>query len=133
MSGFAVRNDGVFGFRSVGGIDELFPNEVFSTVEPPAFSPSPPSAEVLAERAKEQRDKLLTAAANRMGPLQDAVDIGRATDGDVAPLTLWKGYRVDLNRIEQQEGFPAEIQWPLSPDEQPAPEPVETPAETPTE
>lgn len=135
MSGFAVRNDGELGWRAITSIEELFPNEVFSAVEPLPASEPQPGIEELSAKAREQRDKLLTIAANRMGPLQDAVDIGRATDGDVAQLTLWKGYRVDLNRIEQQEGFPAEIQWPLSPDEQPspAPEPVETPDETPTE
>lgn len=129
MSGFAVRNDEEFGWRSVGGPDELFANEVFSKTAPPPFLPPPPSFEDLAAEAKAQRDKLLAVAANRMGPLQDAVDIGRATDEEVARLTAWKGYRIDLNRIEQQAGFPAEIQWPLSPDEQPAPEPVETPTE----
>lgn len=123
MSGFAVRNDGVFGFRSVGGPDELFPHEVFSEVEPPAVTPA------LALEAKAKRDQLLAIAANRMGPLQDAADIGLATDEEVERLTAWKGYRIDLNRIEQQAGFPTEIQWPLSPDEQPAPEPVETPTE----
>lgn len=131
MSGFAVRNDGEMGMRAVGGPDELFENEVFSKAEPPPFTPPPPSSEDLAAEAKTQRDKLLAVAANRMGPLQDAVDTGRATDDEIALLTLWKGYRIDLNRIEQQEGFPSEIRWPLSPDEQPVP--VETPAETPTE
>lgn len=133
MSGFAVRNDGEYGYRAVGGAGELFDNEVFSWVEPPPLLPPAPSFEDLAAEAKAQRDKLLAIAANRMGPLQDAVDIGRATDEEVARLTAWKGYRIDLNRIEQQAGFPAEIQWPLSPDEQSPPEPVETPAETPTE
>lgn len=120
MSGFAVRNDEEFGWRSVGGPDELFANEVFSKTAPPPFLPPPPSFEDLAAEAKAQRDKLLAVAANRMGPLQDAVDIGRATDEEVARLTAWKGYRIDLNRIEQQAGFPVEIQWPESPDAVPA-------------
>lgn len=129
MSGFAVRNDGEPGWRSVSNITELFTYEVFSEVEPPATVPPPPSANELSVEAKAARDKLLAVAANRMGPLQDAVDIGRATDADVDRLNLWKGYRVDLNQIEEQAGFPHEILWPLSPDESPAP--TETPAETP--
>ncbi|WP_168232302.1 tail fiber assembly protein [Pseudomonas veronii] len=129
MSGFAVRDDGDLGWRSIASIDELFPNEVFSAVEPLPASPPEPSVEELSATAKEQRDKLLAVAANRMGPLQDAVDTGRATNEEVAQLAAWKGYRIDLNRIEQQEGFPAEILWPLSPDESSGPEPIKTPTE----
>lgn len=65
------------------------------------------------------RDSLLAVATVRVGPLQDAVDTGRATDEDTARLMLWKGYRVDLNRIDQQAGFPQDIQWPPSPDDEP--------------
>lgn len=135
MSGFAVRNDGELGWRSITSIGELFPGEVFSAVEPLLPSLPEPSIEELSAKARERRDSLLTVAANRMGPLQDAVDTVRATDEEVAKLALWKGYRIDLNRIEQKEGYPADIQWPLSPDELPVvePEPVEAPAETPNE
>lgn len=75
------------------------------------------------------RDSLLAIAALRIAPLQDAVDVNRATDDEVTRLKLWKGYRIDLNRIEQQEGFPADVQWPLSPDEASAVPPDESPAE----
>ncbi|EZI28379.1 tail fiber assembly protein [Pseudomonas extremaustralis] len=117
MSGFAVRNDGEFGWRSVGGPADLFSNEVYSKVEPPALVLSPPSVEELAVKAKVKRDQFLAVAANRMGPLQDAVEVGGATDEEVSRLALWKAYRIELNRIEGQEAFPVDISWPVSPDD----------------
>ena len=123
---YAVRNDGR-GFWSISGPEEVGPDERYSLEVPPETLPS---IEDLAGAAVGKRNSLLAAAATRVGPLQDAVDAGRATDDEVASLMLWKSYRIDLNRIEQQESFPADIQWPLSPDEQPAPEPVDVPAET---
>ena len=114
--GFAVRNDKQ-GCRAVSGADEVGPDELFSTEILPDPVPVPPTAEELATTAKEKRDQLLATAANRMGPLQDAVDTGQATDKEASRLVLWKGYRIDLNRIEAQETFPNNIQWPVSPDE----------------
>lgn len=62
------------------------------------------------------RDNFLAIAALRIAPLQDAVDVNRATEDEIARLTLWKNYRIDLNRIENQAGFPAKIEWPQSPE-----------------
>lgn len=73
--------------------------------------PVPTAAEVLA-----QRDALLTGAALRIAPLQDAVDLDDATTAEVALLKAWKQYRVALNRIEQQAGFPAMVEWPKAPE-----------------
>ncbi|WP_432731464.1 tail fiber assembly protein [Variovorax sp. W6] len=77
--------------------------------QPPA-PPPPTAAEVLA-----QRDALLSIAALRIAPLQDATDLDDATDAEKAALTAWKQYRVKLNRIEQQTGFPGTVQWPQVP------------------
>ena len=64
-----------------------------------------------------KRDNLLALAAIRMAPLQDAVDLGKATDGDIAALTAWKLYRIDLGRLSDQPGYPADIEWPTPPGE----------------
>ena len=117
MNGFAVRNDGTPGWRAIAGDDELNPNEFFSEVEPAPIVPLPPSEEDLSVQAKETRDKLLAVAANRMGPLQDAVDTNTATAAERQNLVAWKQYRIALNRIEQQGGFPQSIVWPVSPEE----------------
>lgn len=54
-------------------------------------------------------------ADEAIAPLQDAVDIDDATDEEKALLTLWKKYRVALNRLPDQEGYPATISWPAPP------------------
>lgn len=62
-----------------------------------------------------QRDILLAQAAIRIAPLQDAVDLGESTDEETAMLKQWKLYRVALNRIEQQSGYPLSVEWPVTP------------------
>jgi len=81
------------------------------------FSPPPaPSAEVLAQEAKDRRDGYLEFATMKIAPLQDAVDLGEATDSEAAQLKAWKTYRVQLSRLETQSGFPRDITWPTVPD-----------------
>lgn len=69
----------------------------------------------LTNQALIARDGLLAVAALRIAPLQDAVDVDDATPNDVAMLKKWKQYRVALNRIDQQSGYPTEIEWPVEP------------------
>lgn len=120
---YAVRNDKQ-GWRSVSRRDDVTKDEWYSIDIPPRPIPLPLTFNEMVLAVGKTRDGLLITASNRMGPLKDAVDIGRATDEDVTLLAQWKGYRVDLNRIEQQEGFPTEILWPLSPDQAPHDAPV---------
>lgn len=54
-------------------------------------------------------------ADSAIAPLQDAVDIDDATDAEVAALKAWKKYRVALNRLPEQPGYPADIDWPAPP------------------
>ncbi|WP_349745681.1 tail fiber assembly protein [Pseudomonas frederiksbergensis] len=62
-----------------------------------------------------KRDTLLREAVLRIAPLQYAEDIGDASHDEQLALMEWKLYSVELNRIEQQAGFPTEIVWPLAP------------------
>ena len=87
----------------------------FDQGPPPQPIPVPPTAEEARKSALFERDRLLVTAAIRIAPLQDAVDLGDATPADEANLKKWKQYRVALNRIDQQAGFPEIIEWPLSP------------------
>ncbi len=82
---------------------------------PPPAPPPPPTEQEFAAAALSQRDLALSIAAIRIAPLQDAVDLGDENPGDVAALKQWKQYRVGLNRIEQQVGFPLAIDWPVMP------------------
>lgn len=121
---YAVRNDKQ-GWRSVSGPDDVGADEWYSVDTPPDPVPLPPSVEDLIVLANEKRDQLLAGAANRMGPLQDAIDEKTSTESELTSLKLWRQYRIDLNRIEQQEGFPAEIQWPSAPESQPLGSPAQ--------
>lgn len=58
---------------------------------------------------------LRTVADKAIAPLQDAVDLDDATDADVLSLKAWKKYRVALNRLPEQPGYPADINWPALP------------------
>lgn len=81
------------------------------TLEP---HPAPTQAQLIAS-AIQTRDELLRTAAIRIAPLQDAVDIGEATTAEEQQLLAWKRYRVALNRITEQPGFPTVIEWPETP------------------
>ncbi|MCE6979691.1 phage tail protein [Pseudomonas frederiksbergensis] len=62
-----------------------------------------------------KRDSLLRDAVLRIAPLQYAEDISDASHEEQLQLLEWKLYSVELNRIEQQVGFPGEITWPAMP------------------
>lgn len=78
-------------------------------------APPPPVPAPTADVVLLQRDALLISAALRVAPLEDAIDLGVETPEEVSELTAWKEYRVALNRIEQQDGFPADVEWPVAP------------------
>jgi hypothetical protein len=67
-------------------------------------------------RSLANRDGLLYEAGLRIAPLQDAVDLNKATAQEEAALARWKEYRIALNRIEDQDGFPSDIEWPVQPE-----------------
>lgn len=77
--------------------------------------PAPPVPPITAAQVLARRDGLLADAALRIAPLQDAVDLDEATAAEIAALQAWKQYRVALNRIDQQTGFPAAVDWPQVP------------------
>lgn len=60
------------------------------------------------------RDSLLSVAALRISPLQDAVDLELATKSELSLLKAWKQYRVDLNRVNTSE---VDVKWPEPPAE----------------
>ncbi|MDF0606614.1 tail fiber assembly protein [Neisseriaceae bacterium TC5R-5] len=50
-------------------------------------------------------------------PLQDAVDLGMATEQELQFLQSWKRYRVELSRVPQQAEYPQNVIWPEIPGE----------------
>ena len=81
-------------------------------VDIPVYVPTP--EEVLAA-VLTKRDNLLSLAAIRIAPLQDAVDLEEATSAEVALMKKWKQYRIAVNRIQDQSGYPSSIEWPVEP------------------
>lgn len=92
----------------------LRPYDPEAEPNPPERAPPAPVAPT-AEAVLLRRDALLAQAALRIAPLDDAVDLGVETPEEVSALTAWKEYRVALSRIEQQDGFPADVEWPVAP------------------
>lgn len=77
--------------------------------EPEISKPDP-----LAEAATEY-NRLRGIADFVMAPLQDAVDMKKATEADVVLLSAWKDYRIALSRVSEQSAYPEKIEWPTPP------------------
>lgn len=67
----------------------------------------------LVEQAQQTKVAKIAAATAVIAPLQDAVELGRASEAEQARLLGWKNYRVDLNQLDISS--PSEIVWPESP------------------
>ncbi len=90
----------------------IVPNEYG---QPVLSDPLPLSQEELIVRAETQKSALMAAASNILAPLQDAVDLGKATDAEKALFTAWREYRVSLMRIDTDSA--TDIVWPEQPDD----------------
>ncbi|EOF9310471.1 tail fiber assembly protein [Enterobacter cloacae] len=64
-------------------------------------------------KAETERQSLLAFAAQSIAPLQDAVDLGIATESESMLLVEWKKYRVLINRIDTSKA--PDIEWPQKP------------------
>ncbi|AWR67406.1 MULTISPECIES: tail fiber assembly protein [Enterobacter cloacae complex] len=80
---------------------------------PVLADPPEPSAEELIAQAEETRTALMQEANARIIPLQDADELGIATDEETALLTRLKRYRVILNRLDMSSA--PLIEWPDMP------------------
>ncbi|WP_025138071.1 tail fiber assembly protein [Achromobacter sp. DH1f] len=65
--------------------------------------------------ASTKLSSLMAHATAAIAPLQDASDLGIATDAELQALTTWKRYRVALSRLPSQKGFPLDVDWPEQP------------------
>ena len=80
---------------------------------PVAIDPPPLTQEELVAQAEREKASLLKQATNSIAPLQDASDLGIATDEEIKQLTDWKKYRVQLMRVDTSKA-PA-FEWPTYP------------------
>lgn len=74
---------------------------------------SEPVIDHVAEAAV-MRSGLRAVADAEIAPLQDAADLGIATDEEYAALNEWKKYRVMLMRIDTSKA--PDIEWPDMPE-----------------
>lgn len=112
IGGYAVDKKKAY-CRWIDDSSDLYETEYLSAI-PVDPVPVPPTAEELKASALSKIDEILSLAATRIAPLQDAVDLEKP-DADTALLIKWKQYRIDVNAVSAQKGFPAEIVWPIEP------------------
>ncbi|MDF3135327.1 phage tail assembly chaperone [Pseudomonas extremaustralis] len=107
---FAVRNDGVYRCRSIGGPEELLPGEVFSEVYVPLLSVG---VDVDAERS--WRDGELASLMWLRERHRDQLEIGRETTLSAEQFTELLEYMQDLRDWPQSPDFPDIEQRPVPP------------------
>ncbi len=76
--------------------------------------PAPTDAE-LRINAIAQRDALLAAANEKTAGMADAYIAGLLDADDTAMFKTYAAYKLDLNKIDTQAGYPATITWPPLP------------------
>ncbi|MBD8223058.1 tail fiber assembly protein [Pantoea agglomerans] len=72
-----------------------------------------PTADELIRQAEDKRSRLRSEADTIIQPLQDANDLGIATDDEASQLIAWKKYRVMLMRVNTEDA--ENIIWPEQP------------------
>lgn len=77
---------------------------------PVLAGPQGPSAAEMIAAAEAEKLRLLSVAALRIAPLQDAADLKTQIQGEQAALDKWKGYRVQVNRVDTAAA--PDIVWP---------------------
>ncbi|MEX5413424.1 tail fiber assembly protein [Atlantibacter hermannii] len=65
------------------------------------------------DAAMEQKSAFLALATREIAPLQDAADLGIATDDETTSLAEWRKFRVLVNRIDPSAA--PDIDWPPIP------------------
>lgn len=79
----------------------------FSAPVPPV-----PTDDELKAVALAQRDLLLAAANESTAGMADAFIAGLLSDVDIAAFKSFAAYKLALNKIDKQPGYPQAIDWP---------------------
>jgi hypothetical protein len=80
----------------------------------PPVPPVPTGAELKAA-ALSQRDALLSQANEETAGMADAFLADLLSDADKAMFKTYAAYKLALNKIDKQAGYPTTIEWPTSP------------------
>lgn len=116
MNYYKDENNGVWGYDDDQVAGGFVRNGLVKITEKEAdklIAPPPPTKEQLIEQAEAKKQRLMAEATVEMAPLQDADDIGEATDEELSQLKAWKKYRVTLNRVDTS--LAPDIDWPVKP------------------
>ncbi|EPV0627133.1 TPA: tail fiber assembly protein [Citrobacter koseri] len=81
---------------------------------PPALVEYVKTPEDEAAEAESKKAELRLIADTAIAPLEDAVELGIATDGEQTRLSEWRKFRVMLNRVNTSQA--PDISWPVLPD-----------------
>lgn len=105
-------NNTVFAYSADGSQDNLISDALIEITEKKALEIAnpPPSKQQLIAEAEYQKQALLNDATAAIAPLQDAVDLGIATDKEREQLRAWKEHRVEVNRVDV--GLGVGVNWP---------------------
>lgn len=116
MKYYKDKNNEVHAYESDGSQDAFITDDLtlISEQEALAITNPPPSKEQLIAEAEYQKQALLNEATAAIAPLQDAVDLGIATDEEREQLREWKEYRVLLSRVDISSA--SDINWPEKPE-----------------
>lgn len=93
-------------FRAITTPDDLLHGEKLAEGDQPQFPPD------YAAGATDKKAELMTEAATVISLLQDAVDLGMATDDETERYNAWRKYRVLLSRVDITVELP---EWPEQP------------------
>lgn len=80
-----------------------------------AYSHSDTEITVAALHATSERDALLAAADKATAGMADAYLAGLLSDEDIARFKIYATYKLALRNIDQQAGYPTDIDWPSPP------------------
>lgn len=76
----------------------------------------PPTVEQLKAAAIAQRDFLLAEAEEAVAGMADAFIAGLLDEADVAKFKAYAVYKLALNKVDTQKGYPEIIDWPFRPE-----------------
>ncbi|HEM8290997.1 TPA: tail fiber assembly protein [Providencia stuartii] len=115
MKYYKDKNNEVYAYESDGSQDAFIADDLVLIAEQEALAITnpPPTKDQLIAEAEYQKQALLNEATAAIAPLQDAVDLGIATDEEREQLRVWKEYRVQVNRVDV--GLGMNVNWPVSP------------------
>lgn len=77
---------------------------------------APPTNEQLKAEAIAQRDFLLREAEGETAGMADAFIAGLLEEEDIKKFISFASYKLKLNKIDHQKGFPEKIDWPKLPE-----------------